>query len=326
MVQILRTTDDHSFELDEEALGRILLADDVKDKPVVVVSVAGAFRKGKSLLLDFFLRYMHSEGESSWMDDPSVRLGGSSWREACERNSTGILLWNEAFLVTRSDGQRLAVLFMYTHGAFDSTSTAADCSKLLALSIMTSSVQVYNLSQAIKESDLQHLQLLSECGRLVEKDRTKQPFQELLFLVRDWSNLHDAGYGAEGGTCFLDRTLQMLEEQNQEQEQLRRILRSCFTKIRCFLMAHPGDRVAATPSFDGPLSDIEDAFKKQLEELVPSLLAPDNLLVKKINGREISCQELMTYFKMYVNTVKEHKLLDPEAIREVVNDFLREVA
>jgi atlastin len=57
-IQIVVSRDDHSFELDEDALEAILLQDHVKDKNVVVVSVAGAFRKGKSFLLDFFLRYL----------------------------------------------------------------------------------------------------------------------------------------------------------------------------------------------------------------------------------------------------------------------------
>lgn len=50
--------EDHSFALDTEALARVLLAPQVRDKNVVVLSVAGAFRKGKSFLLDFMLRYM----------------------------------------------------------------------------------------------------------------------------------------------------------------------------------------------------------------------------------------------------------------------------
>jgi atlastin len=57
-VQIVVSSNDHSFELDEDALSEILLQDHVRDKNVVIVSVAGAFRKGKSFLLDFFLRYM----------------------------------------------------------------------------------------------------------------------------------------------------------------------------------------------------------------------------------------------------------------------------
>lgn len=60
-VQVLVVKDHHSFELDETALNRILLSEAVRDKEVVAVSVAGAFRKGKSFLMDFMLRYMYSQ-------------------------------------------------------------------------------------------------------------------------------------------------------------------------------------------------------------------------------------------------------------------------
>ena len=59
-VQVLLVKDDHTFELDEAALSRILLAGEVRDREVVAISVAGAFRKGKSFLMDFMLRYMYN--------------------------------------------------------------------------------------------------------------------------------------------------------------------------------------------------------------------------------------------------------------------------
>lgn len=57
-IPIVLAEENHQFILDEGALEKILLKDEIKDRNVVVVSVAGAFRKGKSFLLDFFLRYM----------------------------------------------------------------------------------------------------------------------------------------------------------------------------------------------------------------------------------------------------------------------------
>lgn len=59
-IQIVTTEDDHTFVLDEDSLTEVLLQDTIKDRFVVVVSVAGAFRKGKSFLLDFFLRYLYA--------------------------------------------------------------------------------------------------------------------------------------------------------------------------------------------------------------------------------------------------------------------------
>lgn len=59
-MQVLLVKDDHTFELDEVALSCILLAEEVRDREVVAISVAGAFRKGKSFLMDFMLRYMYN--------------------------------------------------------------------------------------------------------------------------------------------------------------------------------------------------------------------------------------------------------------------------
>lgn len=60
-LQIVTTGEGHTFVLDEDTLTEVLLQNDIKDRFVVIVSVAGAFRKGKSFILDFFLRYMYSK-------------------------------------------------------------------------------------------------------------------------------------------------------------------------------------------------------------------------------------------------------------------------
>ena len=50
----------HKLELNENNLKKILLHPEVKDRPVAIVSVAGALRKGKSFLLDFLLKYLEA--------------------------------------------------------------------------------------------------------------------------------------------------------------------------------------------------------------------------------------------------------------------------
>ncbi|KAL3183678.1 hypothetical protein MRX96_033773 [Rhipicephalus microplus] len=241
-LQIVRISEE-CIELDEGALRRLLLNERVRDKPVAVVSVAGAFRTGKSFLLGFFLRYLQHSDRSSWLEDRDAPLRGFEWRAGCERHTTGILVWNEVFL--QSPGK---------------------------------------------------------------------PFQKLLFLVRDWYHLSDAEYGNDGGRKILDRRLQISEHQPKQLQELRQYIHSCFTNIDCFLLPHPGTKVATGTSFDGRLSEIEEEFKEQLQNLVPSLLAPDNLTVKKINGEVLTCGEFHIYMKAYVGVFNRGELPEPMSV------------
>ena len=74
-----------------------------------------------------------------------------------------------------------------------------------------------------------------------------------MFLVRDWSFPYEAPYGSEGGHQILEKRLRMTEKQHSELMQVRKHIKSCFNDIGCFLMPHPGLKVATNPSFDGSL-------------------------------------------------------------------------
>ncbi|XP_070696790.1 atlastin-2 [Pempheris klunzingeri] len=310
---VLANEDEHSFELDATALEKILLQDHVKDLNVVVVSVAGAFRKGKSFLLDFMLRYMHKQTES-WMGGDDEPLTGFTWRGGCERETTGIQIWSDVFVVDKPDGSKVAVLLVDTQGAFDSQSTIKDCATVFALSTMTSSVQVYNLSQNIQEDDLQHLQLFTEYGRLAMEEIYLKPFQSLMFLIRDWSYPYEHNYGLKGGNAFLERRLLVKQNQHEELQNVRKHIHSCFSNIGCFLLPHPGLKVATNPYFDGRLRDINGDFKRELAQLVPLLLAPDRLVEKEIGGNKVTCRDLLEYFKAYIKIYQGEELPHPKSM------------
>ncbi|NXU38668.1 ATLA1 protein, partial [Drymodes brunneopygia] len=313
-VQVLIVKDDHSFELDEAALNRILLSEAVRDKEVVAVSVAGAFRKGKSFLMDFMLRYMYNKEAVDWVGDYNEPLTGFSWRGGSERETTGIQIWSEVFLVDKPDGTKVAVLLMDTQGTFDSQSTLRDSATVFALSTMISSIQVYNLSQNVQEDDLQHLQLFTEYGRLAMEETFQKPFQSLIFLVRDWSFPYEFSYGSDGGAKFLEKRLKVSGNQHEELQNVRKHIHSCFTKISCFLLPHPGLKVATNPNFDGKLKEIDDEFIKNLKILIPWLLSPENLDVKEINGNHITCRGLVEYFKAYIKIYQGEELPHPKSM------------
>lgn len=117
------------------------------------------------------------EDDDSWLNSAPI-LDGFSWRGGADRDTSGIIVWSDPFLVTNRNGEEIVVLLMDTQGAFDSLSTVKDCATIFALSTMISSIQIYNVSQNIQEDDLQHLQLFTEYGRLAMEDNgTFKPFQ-----------------------------------------------------------------------------------------------------------------------------------------------------
>uniref|UniRef100_A0A6Q2Z8R0 GB1/RHD3-type G domain-containing protein n=1 Tax=Esox lucius TaxID=8010 RepID=A0A6Q2Z8R0_ESOLU len=309
--------EDHSFALDTEALEGVLLAPEIRDKHVVVLSVAGAFRKGKSFILDFMLRYMYrkvSAALSDWAGDDNEPLTGFKWRGGSEPETTGIQVWSQVFLVKKKNGTEVAVLLMDTQGAFDNQSTVKDCATIFALSTMTSSIQIYNLSQNIQEDDLQQLQLFTEYGRLAMDEIFQKPFQSLMFLIRDWSFPYEYKYGLEGGSMFLDKRLQVKESQHKELQSVREHIHSCFTYINCFLLPHPGLKVATSPAFKGQLSDVAPEFKDQLRNLIPKLLSPEKLAEKEINGNKVTCRGLVEFFKAYIKIYQGEDLPHPKSM------------
>lgn len=243
-VQIVRVKDGRNIEFNEHALERILLADHVKDRPVVVISIAGAYRQGKSFLQSFFVRYLRHNGRSSWIEEMDTPLRGFEWRSGSARQTTGILIWNEVFLVRTLSGEEVAVLLMDTQGTFDCVSTMKESTTIFCLSMMTSSVQIYNVMNNIKEDDLQHLQFFAEYGRLAQKENEGHPFQKLLFLVRDWNWPYEREFGSSGGRSLIASRLEIKDGQDTELETLRQSILSCFSGIDCFLMPHPGEKTS----------------------------------------------------------------------------------
>lgn len=249
-----------------------------------------------------------------WLGDENEPLSGFSWRGGSERDTTGILMWSDIFLHDYANGQKVAIILMDTQGAFDSLSTVRDCATVFALSTMISSVQIYNLSQNIQEDDLQHLQLFTEYGRLALADTGRTPFQHLQFLVRDWSFPYEAEYGEEGGEVILQRRLEVSDRQHPDLQALRKHITSCFAKISCFLMPHPGLNVATNPKFDGRIRDITAEFKQSLRELVPLVLSPEKLIIKEINGDPVKARDLIQYFISYLQIYKGNELPEPKSM------------
>lgn len=58
-LSIIKFNDSASLDFSKDTLEGLLLHPDVKNRKVVLLSIVGAFRKGKSFFLDYCLRYLY---------------------------------------------------------------------------------------------------------------------------------------------------------------------------------------------------------------------------------------------------------------------------
>eukprot|EP00090_Calanus_glacialis_P046193 TRINITY_DN8940_c0_g1_i2.p1 TRINITY_DN8940_c0_g1~~TRINITY_DN8940_c0_g1_i2.p1 ORF type:complete len:482 (-),score=110.12 TRINITY_DN8940_c0_g1_i2:546-1991(-) len=313
-VQILKKEDDSStsFTLDLPVIKEVFENPLIQDKPICIITVAGAMRTGKSFLLDHMLKHLSTEDVSKINDNSN----GFPWKGGMTRYTSGVHLWTDPFIIQGATGEEMAVFLMDTQGTFDHKTTVKENMTVFALSTMTSSVLMYNLMHVIREDHLQHLQLFTEYGRLALKNSGTTPFQKLQFLVRDWHYPHDAPFGSEGGKIVLDRLLNTTEEQPQEIRKLREHIISSFSELDCYLFPYPGPKVAEDPTFTGSTEEMDPRFAKYLDDFVSKTLAPENLEPKKIAGKIVKSREMVDYFQKYLEIFNGDEIPEPKSIFE----------
>lgn len=265
--------------------------------------------------MDDLIEQYKKHDVSDWLGEKRTKeLGGFKWRSGRKPETLGVWMWSEIFTHDFQNGDKVAIILLDTQGIFDSKSSLHDCTTIFALSTMLSSVQCYNLMHNIQEDHLQHLQLFTEYGRLALEQTSEKPFQNLVFIVRDWPFASETNYGWD--KTVVDDILTVNDEQTDDMRQLRERIESSFENISAFLMPHPGFIVQSN-NFTGDLQQIQPEFKEYLKILAPSLFAPENLIIKKINGQKLCARDLITYLQAWINVFDGDGLPRAETIYQV---------
>ncbi|XP_070508817.1 atlastin-2-like isoform X2 [Chironomus tepperi] len=237
-------------------------------------------------------------------------------------------MWNDIFLHTiEESGDEIAIVVMDTQGLFDNETLSKNNSKIFALSTLVSSIQVLNLSGVIQEDQLQYLQFATEFAKFAADDShgaSGKPFQELLFLVRDWANPDEYPFGTDGGDSYLEDFLKIKDGQKEELKSVRQFIHNSFDKLSCALFPHPGKAVSAggtkidsqTKKYDGNWGEMDEDFKIELFNLIEHLLKPDRLVLKKINGKDLKGSEFLEYVLQYFKLFQSDKLPQAQSIYE----------
>lgn len=166
--------------------------------------------------------------------------------------------------------------------------------------------------QNIQENDLEHLELFTQYGRLAMQNSTEMPFQNLLFIVRDWP-YPETNYG--DGKAVIDEILKENNNQKPNMRELRAQIKSTFSNINAFLLPYPGSKVARGTGTT--LQDIDAEFIQYVKILVPLIFAPENLVIKKINGSKVKAGDLVQYIQTYMNIFSGDALPTPVSMLNV---------
>lgn len=180
--------DERKVEVNEDALGRLeKRLRELGATSVAVVSVMGAFRTGKSFLLDLFLRFLRWEADHpeeakeankveapprggeddfplpTWITSAGAALEGATddsegfrFKGGMDACTEGIWIWSEPFM-RELEGREVAVLLMDTQGAWDSNMTKEQSATIFGLTAVLSSKQIYNINMQIQEDKVENL-------------------------------------------------------------------------------------------------------------------------------------------------------------------------
>ncbi|RWS06696.1 atlastin-1-like protein [Dinothrombium tinctorium] len=315
-IQIAAIDKKKKLQMNTDALSSVLLQDKVRDKPLVIISIAGDFRKGKSFLLNFFLRYLNRKGSENWIGLSEEPLTGFKWRAGSDRETTGIWMWSQPFLYSIEENTEVAIILMDTQGTFDSEYTFSDNAKIFSLSTLISSVFIFNLFHNLQEDNLNVLDIFSDYGRLAVEEIKEKPFQKLIFLIRDWPYPSEYPYGEYGGRKFLTEKFERINNKPEQIKKVRKRICFCFEEIACFLMPYPGNIVATNVHYDGRLSAMDAEFVESLKEFVEFVFKPEHLIIKRIGGQIITGLRLLEHLKAYVKVFQEDKMPEPKTMLE----------
>jgi len=307
-------------EVNEDELGRLEKALRATScEQIAIISVMGAFRTGKSFMLDLFLRFLRSgEGALEGTKVPrgsveDTELPIPSWLGATEKLegadgesgfrfkggmdvcTEGIWVWSEPF-VRKIDGQDVALLLMDTQGAWDSGMSKEQSASIFGLTAVLSSKQIYNVTSQIQEDKVENLTYFMEFARAAlrqaaldnksKSEEVQKPFQMLDFLVRDWKNFHDEWTVEQCKEQMAEHLARHCDPSKVVENSSAEALESMFANIGCFCLPHPGFQIEKA-KWTGEVKDISRDFLNLADDYIRDVFA-SGIVAKKIMGSSLS--------------------------------------
>ena len=261
---------------------RLLTETDLADEELGVVAVVGRARTGKSFLLNRGVLGLEPGNDVGFQVSPTVN--------SCTKG-----LWMYPSAVTVGDAR---VLVVDSEGLSSTDSSASHDTRVFALTLLLSSLFLYNTQGNINEAAIADLGVVADVIEQIGATEADMPY--FLWVVRDFTLQlkKRKGEGTMTENDYLEQELNM----GDSNEGCRRLVRKYFSRRSCLTLVRPCaseadlQRVCSLPD-----RRVRKAFLKGLDSLRARLGAHAG--TKQVRGSSATGRLIAALAQAYVDKI-----------------------
>ncbi|XP_072889750.1 guanylate-binding protein 1-like [Hemitrygon akajei] len=283
---------DGKLQLIPEALKVLQSIED----PMVVVAMVGAARTGKSYLMNCLA------GDKN----------GFSVDSTTQTHAKGIWMWCRPLPERPNE----VLLLLDTEGLEDPEGDIDNDNSIYSLTILLSSILIYNGQKNIDQQSLQYLHIVTEMTkRILLKSQPNvrdswdfvRFFPEFVWLIRDLTlDMHIDGEDVTPNE-YLEHSLKLdceISEQDKEYNELRRYIRDHFPSRCCFACPTPTFRKKLKQLQELEDKDLDEDFVKERQKLI-NYIHTHKKVKRVLGGQLVTGRRFVELIKMYVGMMAD---------------------
>ena len=292
------------------------------DSNLAVISIAGIYRSGKSYLLNRLLGR-----QDGFEIGPNIT--------SCTK---GIWIWGDT---VKLNNKNTEVLIIDTEGlasAFEDRNENIDII-IFCLSVLLSSLFIYNSMKNIDESAIESLALVLNFAKKIQAKFNSlndyaNNFPSFLWVLRDFAlELVDEKGKPVSAKQYMENALReenpnmislneynkgIIEEINKKNE-IRKIIKLFFKERDCYTLIRPVHDEKKLKIIDQiPQEQLRPEFLSQMNLLVEKVF--DNIRPKNINGSYMNGQMFLNLAKMYIESLNSDEIPNINTSWKIVID------
>jgi hypothetical protein len=283
---------DGHFEVSNEAMSLFDAWD--KSKKLAVICIAGPYRSGKSFLAN---RILH---QNSGFDIGSTTM-------ACTK---GIWMWNKPVYVN----SKVDAVLLDTEGLGSTERTTNTDIKIFSLSILLSSLFIYNNIGTISEYTLEDLDLVCNLTEHIHVNKATMEsgvefrhfFPSFLWVLRDF--YHELNPG-QTSRDYMEKCLEAtpgVTEDIMRKNKIREGIAKYFKDRDCYTLIRPlneEEKLAHIEEQD--YSSLKPEFLNQMKKLIQKIYGKAK--PKIISGKSINSSMFLGLALEYVDSLNDEK-------------------